>query len=670
VKARVPFWSSLRVRVVLGVTIPLILILGFAAQIQYTRQRELLLANLQEFSTSVGESLETALTRAMLSRDHAQLTQVAQDLTSRNSIRNAMILDRNNVVRVATRPTDIGASIAPNDLNCVGCYALNTAEASRSFLFTGSGGRRVFRNVTPILNQEACQSCHNAEARVLGTLVIDLPLEPIEARLWADLQSSLLLSAAAILVVALIILLLLDRIVVTKLERFRLALMRYARGDFSARVPVSGADEIGSLAATMNGMAEGLEEKAKLEQEVARAAQRLEHESSSLSALYRGALESSRSLNLEEVMHAGLKNSIAAIGMETGEIHLREAGTNRLRLRAWIGSPPEFLRQEELLCPGNCLCGSVAQAGELLAADDLGSDPRVTRPTCRAFGLYAAAVVPLRARGRTLGVMSLHQHNPREFSADDLALLSALGDQLGVAIDNAQLYAEMESRVRELSRQVQHVAVLEERDRLAREMHDGFAQALALLHLKLRTAQTASPADGQVAATLREMCAIVDQTFEDVRQAIGDLRTPLPPPTNFVGSLADYIHTFALRYNLQAVVNASAEATHAHCAPDVEIQVMRIVQETMANVRKHSQAQHVRAEFTRRNEHLEIEIRDDGQGFDPAATAHTTGHFGLAIMRERAASFGGELRLHSEPGMGTTIGLRVPLARVPDDAGA
>lgn len=662
VQGRVPFWSSLRLRVALGVVIPLILILGIAAQIEYTRQRELLLEHLQEFATSVGESVEIALTRAMLSRDRAQMTQVAQDLAARKSIRNALILDRNNVVRVATHPADVGSSIAANDLRCVSCSIPNAQDTSRSFIFTASNGARVFRNVTPIVNQPDCQSCHGAQARVIGSLVIDMPLEPIEARLWADLQTSIGLAVVTILVVAGIIFLLLDRIVLSKLERFRLAMTRYSSGDFVARVTVSSADEIGALAATMNSMAEGLEEKAKLEQEMERTASRLEHESASLGALYRGALASSRSLNLQDVMCAGLENALAAVGMESGEIHLLEPETNRLQLHAWIGASPEFLRQEQVLCKGHCLCGSVGQDGVLIVTGDLASDTRVTRQTCRAFGFQAVAAVPLRGRGQTLGVMTLHQKGAREFSADDLALLSALGDQLGVAIDNALLYSEMESRVRELSRQVQHLAVLEERERLAREMHDGFAQALAFLHLKLGAAQTVNRTHGELVETFSEVRELVDQTFEDVRQVIGDLRTPLPPPINFVGSLAEYINTFALRYNLQADVRADADAMQTHCSPDIEIQVMRIVQETMANIRKHARAEHVRAEFALQNGSLHIHIADDGRGFDAATTARTTGHFGLAIMRERATSFGGELHIRSEPGAGTAIQLRVPVA--------
>jgi two-component system nitrate/nitrite sensor histidine kinase NarX len=319
------------------------------------------------------------------------------------------------------------------------------------------------------------------------------------------------------------------------------------------------------------------------------------------------------------------------------------------------------VQAEQIIGRGECVCGWVAAGSEAYVLDDLAHDPRVTRAACKRFGFHTVVAIPLRAHGRTLGVLTLHHHAAREFSAADRALMSALGDQLGVAIDNALLYSEMEARVNELSRQVKQLAVLEERDRLAREMHDGFAQALALLNLKLQVAQRSSNGQHELKAALGEMRTVVDETYEDVRQAISDLRTPLPTEMGLVTSLSQYVQTFALRYALEAEIVVGAETPDMRVAPEIEIQVMRIVQEALANVRKHARAKHIQASLARRDGLVKIEIQDDGQGFDPADSARTTGHFGLAIMRERAASFGGRLRIVGQPGAGTTISLDVPI---------
>lgn len=658
-KRRVPFGSSLRARVMIGVLVPLVVVLGLAAYIQFAGHRELMLQNLEEISLSVGDGVEASLARAMLSRNTAELAAVAQDLGSRPSIRNLMILDMQGTVKFASRPSDVGNHLSLSDPTCQVCHRSAGSDAGASIVLSLADGSRVFRNITPVRNGPQCQGCHPASAKLNGILLIDLPYDSVEARLWADLRQNVLLALGAIILVAVSINLLLSRIVVAKLESFGDALMRFAKGDFGARVPISGDDEIGHLAGTVNAMAEGLGEKAELEKQIERSAQELELKSSRLGALYRVALESSRSLEVDRVMNVGLENALAVTGMDSGEIHLVRSPGADLLLRATARTSPEFAQEEESIGWGECFCGAVAARGETCAIGDLTDDQVITRSACRRRGDRAVAAVPLQARGRTLGVLTLHGASARQVSADDSDLLSALGDQLGIAIDNALLYTEMESRVQELTRQVQHLAVLEERVRLGREMHDGFAQAISLLNLKLRMAQSSS--DGQLVTTLKEMGEIVDAAYDDVRQAIGDLRMPLTPEAGIVSTVRDYAQSFAFRYDLQAQISVPPEAEDACCSADVMIQVIRIVQEALANVRKHAHAKHLLVAFERSGQTLDIRIRDDGAGFGSRSGASDPGHFGISIMRERASTFGGQVRVDSANDIGTTVTVTVPI---------
>ncbi len=660
-KLRVPFWSSLRVRVMIGVVVPLTLVLAVATQLQFAQHRELMLDNLGQFSASIGESVGATLKRAMLKEDRAELAQVAHDLATDSSVRNLMILDKQGVIRVASRSADLGTRLPLTDPTCQICHQASTTSSGRSVVYRAADGALVFRSVTPIRNEAACHTCHEATATLNGMLIVDLPYEPVDAHLWADLRQSLLLSIAGIVLVSIVINLLLSRIVLSRLERFRESLLRYAQADFSARVPVSGNDELGELARTVNGMAVELAEKAKLEREVKNNAEELARRSARLDALYRVALESSRSLNLESVMHAGLESARQVMGMEAGEIHLGELSGADLKLCASVGAPEQFAVDEQVIQRGECVCGSVVSRGQTVTVSEIASDTRVTRFACHAHGFRALAAAPLKARGVPVGVLTLHSCAPRDFSRDDLALLNALGDQLGMAIDNARLYTEMEGRVRELSRRVQHLAVSEERVRLAREMHDGFAQALSLLHLKLQMAQSAGPPAGEIHGSLAEMQQIVDEAYEDVRQAIGDLRTPASQDGRVVPILTDYAQNFALRYNLEAQMEVTARAENARCSPEAALQVVRIVQEILTNVRKHAHARNMALRIDCNDGDMAIRVCDDGQGFDPATAVTPPGHFGLAIMRERAESFGGALHIASQPRAGTTVTLRVPL---------
>lgn len=657
----VPFATHFRFRVMMAVLVPLVIILTLAALVQFRQHRALVVSNLEQFSVGIGSAVEATLTRSMLNQDHGALEKVAQDLAAGGSIRNLMILDKQGIVRVASQTSQLGAHLALTDPTCQICHQSALPLASKSVVFTAADGTRVFRNVTPIRNEIACQGCHGAAAALNGVLIVDLPYDLADAQLWSDLAQNLGLALGGIALVALAMYVSLSRVVIAPLERFRHAIAHYAHGDFAARVPVVGSDELGVLARTVNEMATGLEEKVALQQQVQQTAHELQTKSERLSALYRVALESSRSLNLDQVMRAGLENALAVSGMDAGEIHL-SAGARDLRLRASIGAPPEFLAAEAVIARGECVCGRVALTGRTDLLDDLGKHPRVTRLACLKHGYRAIVAVPLRAHGETLGVLTLHSRVPRAFSLEDNALLSAIGEQLGVAVDNAQLYAEMESRVQDLSRQVEHLAVLDERERIAREMHDGFAQTLGVLNLKLGMAQLETGQTPTLKHTLSEIRSIVDEAYEDVRQAINDLRLPLPGDKRLARVIAEYAENFALRYGLVTHVTTEPDAEPFDCDPAVRGQVMRIVQETLANVRKHSRATEVRVELTCGVGQLHIAISDNGRGFDPAAQTRARDRFGLAIMRERAAGFGGTLTVESHPGRGTRVTLTVPMA--------
>jgi two-component system, NarL family, nitrate/nitrite sensor histidine kinase NarX len=658
-KPRAAFGSSLRARVTIGVVVPLIVVLSLAAYIQFVDQRQLMLENLERVSLSVGDGVEASLARAMLSRNNVELADVARNLGRGTTIRNLMILDMQGNVRIASHPTDVGTKLPLSDPTCQACHQTTIADSSHSFVLTTADGARVFRDVTPIRNQVACQVCHGSAGKANGVLVVDLPYDAVEANLWADLRQNVLLALAAIALVTAAINILLSRIVVSRLESFGEALLCFARGDYSARVHIPGGDEIGDLGRMVNVMAERLGEKGRLEEQVAHTAKELELKSARLETLCRVALESSRSLDVDRVIYVGLENALAVMEMQAGEIYLFDAPANSLRLRGTLGTHPSFALQEAVITKGECFCGRVAALDQASAIADLDRDNRVTRPMCRAHGYRAVAAVPLKARGRALGVLVLHSEPRRDVPLDEIALLSALGDQLGVAIDNALLYADMESRVQELSRKVQHLAVMEERVRLGREMHDGLAQALSLLNLKLRRAQSVHT--GPVAIALSEMQEIVDATYEDVRQAIGDLRMPITPDAGIVGTLANYAEGFAIRYELQGQVMVGAGAADVRCSPDVQIQAIRIVQEALANVRRHAQATHLDIRFDCSDGILRIEIQDDGKGFDRHPAEAPQGHFGLSIMRERAASCLGDVQIRSDPGEGTTITLSVPV---------
>ncbi|MDI3341243.1 MAG: GAF domain-containing sensor histidine kinase [Sphaerobacter sp.] len=266
-------------------------------------------------------------------------------------------------------------------------------------------------------------------------------------------------------------------------------------------------------------------------------------------------------------------------------------------------------------------------------------------------GEAAVLRVPLRAPGHVHGTLSLLRPDTG-FTPSERRLLGAIGDTLGMAIENARLH-----------QQVHEAAVVEERSRIAREMHDGVAQVLAYVLVKLGTvdgllaAGATEPARREI-ETLRQAA---ERAYTDVREQILGLRLVTNGAPGLAGWLRTYLDDFIDQTGLDACLDLD------DLPPDAlprahELQIIRIVQEALSNVRKHADARRVHVRGTVDQGSLLLSVADDGRGFQPDAPADRPGHhFGLLTMRERAEALGGALTIDSQPGQGTRVTLRVPL---------
>lgn len=230
-----------------------------------------------------------------------------------------------------------------------------------------------------------------------------------------------------------------------------------------------------------------------------------------------------------------------------------------------------------------------------------------------------------------------------------------------------ELYAtEMSRRLREQQEravlQARQLAVLEERDRLAREMHDNLSQALGYLNLRASITDERL-SSGQIAeaqASLLELKRVARETYMDVREAIFGLRARVVPELGFLITLREYLDEYQTHYGVDVELALEDESL-VEFPPDVAIQVTRIVQEALTNVRRHAGTNKARIGIDREGDQVRISVEDDGHGFDLVQTAGGGGdYFGLQIMHERAESVGGSLQIHSLPDQGTRVVLLVP----------
>jgi signal transduction histidine kinase len=238
------------------------------------------------------------------------------------------------------------------------------------------------------------------------------------------------------------------------------------------------------------------------------------------------------------------------------------------------------------------------------------------------------------------------------FNVQDEELLRLFASQAAVAIQNARL-----------SEQIQDMAVLQERDRIAREMHDGMAQVLG--YINTQTIGIKKLLDDEKLAIAREelskMECIARELYGDVREGILGLRIAAHADKGLVPVLREYVEHYRDMSGLDTVTNISNEVEDLEISTTDDVQLLRIVQEALTNVRKHSGAKTVSVNLDYVDDRLCIHVDDDGKGFDPDDLPTSNGpRFGLRVMEERAMSLGGDFSITSIRGGGTRVIVRVP----------
>jgi signal transduction histidine kinase len=259
---------------------------------------------------------------------------------------------------------------------------------------------------------------------------------------------------------------------------------------------------------------------------------------------------------------------------------------------------------------------------------------------------------PVSARGTVFGNLYLtNKKDAAEFDRADEDALVVLAAQAGIAVDNAHLYAE----ARALRDEVERLAVLEDRERIAKDLHDGVIQSLFAVGMGLQGTSMAS-GDPRVAERIEAAVEEIDRVIRDLRNYIFGLRP---------GALADRALDAALRELAAEFEQRSGVVTVAEIDPAVASElssvagdVLQLAREALSNVGRHSGAATCRLSLTRAQDRAVLEIDDDGAGFDPSTAPRGDG---LMNLEQRAEAAGGRSVIESEPGRGTTVRVEVPL---------
>ena len=437
-------------------------------------------------------------------------------------------------------------------------------------------------------------------------------------------------------------------VVLNPVTRLQQALLLMRQGVLDTRLPVESDDEFGELSAGFNRMAQALQASHDdLALKVREKTASIEDKNQRLSALYEVSALAAQAANLEVLTQGFVQQVRRVSGADAAVVRWSDEGNEHYVILAADGLPRAMAEQEQCLRAGSCFCGQPQSRPDARVIPISSASP-MFMPHCHEAGYETLVALPVMQHQRVLGELNLFFRTSLELSQDMRELLEAMVRHLASSMEGLRAAA--------LEREA---AVAEERGLLARELHDSIAQSLAFLKIQTQLLHNAV-AKGNTTARDRSMAELdvgVRECYADVRELLVHFRTRTSEE-DIEAALRTTLSKF--EHQTGVATQLTMEGHGLPLAPDVQIQVLHIVQEALSNVRKHARARKVQLRV-QRSPHWSFEVQDDGVGFDaslPAAQAPL--RVGLGIMQERGCGIGAQVQVQTTPGQGTTVRIALP----------
>lgn len=370
--------------------------------------------------------------------------------------------------------------------------------------------------------------------------------------------------------------------------------------------------------------------------------------------LYQIGLELAGFLELDKKIHEVMEQTRQLFKADLAGWGQIDEGTREIQYLAFAGARTEQYKHIRFK-PGQGFAGRVITAGCPLKSENFPEQVQEipeSYPIMAAEGIQSAMGAPMKTRGKVFGAIFVGYRTPTRFTDQDLLLLSSLATHAAIAAENRSLYCQTQSQ-----------AVLEERQRLAGEIHDNLAQLLSFITMRVQDLPQLINSNRveQAREIIFGLIEAADQAHREVRQSIFDLKTAQLDGLDFITAVDENLREFGLQNRIDTELVLGPGVKNAILPGTAEVQLIRVIQEALNNIRKHACANRAWVKMWLGEDNLlRVGIFDDGCGFDPDAAVRR-GHYGLAIMRERADAVGARLTLQSRPGQGTEIIVEVPI---------
>ncbi len=433
--------------------------------------------------------------------------------------------------------------------------------------------------------------------------------------------------------------------------------MRMKKKDYSARLPVPRKGEFSKLSHDINSLSDKLQTlSAEFQQEVDKQTHKVEEKNRSLNILYEVATSINQSKDLEDLLSRFLKMLISLTNARAGTVRLR-TDDDQLKMVASMGLNEQFVEEERFVPIQRCLCGTSLTQGSVECGISIKNCTKLSGTMLFDGNDAEIIAVPLEHQEVHLGIYNLFIDQPNIYMSEDLSeLLASIGKHLGMAIEKSRL-----------DKDIRQHSIMKERTLLAHELHDSLAQTLASLRFQV-TILEENILEG-IPVTREEVTCLhesIDEAYREVRGLITHFRAPMDK-RGLIPALEQLISNFKSNCDISVFFQ---NEWSMDLTSEQEFQIVRIVQESLANVRKHSNARTVRIlarspkpghRYEEGNNQCEILIEDDGKGMENPNLTNSLGeHIGMSVIEERARRIGGKISIETETGEGTRILLTFP----------
>jgi two-component system, NarL family, nitrate/nitrite sensor histidine kinase NarX len=582
------------------------------------------------------DTIEDVLQHSFMLNDSEMLQQLVFDIGIQRNANTIRLLNRDSVVLASSIPDETGIPLNRQDPACQNCHTPNSSELlmaeGKSF---ANSNRGVVWVANGIENRIACQECHKDDGEYLGLILAEFPAEPM--RNWHSVFDTGL-SFGALLVG-----IILSGVVYTSLSTKVVQPLKSLIPPSNTENPNLYENEIKHLSRHIR----------KMEADLGNWQKRLADQHRMIDTIFSLQYNIDEPPTIEKFFRRTLESVKKVTGYQAITMRLYDSRTQSFRVMAQSGMSPAMLRDLEIIPSDAGFHGEVIQSHMPAFTSKMSIDPRMTSAAPIQEGYESLVCIPMLALDELVGTIQIALKEEHFWDEDELRWLALIGRRIGLLIHQIQLT----ERLRDL-------AVLEERSRIAQEIHDGLAQLIGSLRLWSEEALISLEEGNPSAArkTLQKIESAARDAYASLRDEMLGLRETILPSKDLPAVVNEYLNRFQRQWGIHTQLHLQEKAQSLQAwpiSPAAEIQLLRIIQEGMTNVRRHANASLILVTLSTTNGYLKVLIQDDGIGFDLEYIPED--RLGMRIMRERAASVGGTISISSNFGKGTELMINIPM---------